>query len=168
MDGVDGGSGVDGFSTAPPPGTDGSGDPSSAPPPAGADPLGPLPHNWEKAYTDKGEPYFIDHNTVSSLIFVRLFSNLKFEIILQGTSHWLDPRLSRVRKRRPEECDEDELPFGWERIDDPHYGTYYIDHVNRRTQYENPVLVAKANARAAGASGAAVSAAGPSAGRTRS
>merc|ERR1740128_122908 len=39
---------------------------------------------------------------------------------------------------------EGELPFGWERIDDPHYGTYYIDHVNRRTQYENPVLVAKA------------------------
>ena len=69
-----------------------------------------------------------------------------------------------MRKRRPEECEEDELPFGWERIDDPHYGTYYIDHVNRRTQYENPVLVAKANARAAGASGAAVSAAGPSAG----
>ena len=90
----------------------------------GGDPLGPLPDNWEKAYTDKGEAYFIDHNT--------------------GTSHWLDPRLSRVQKKRPEECDEDELPFGWERIDDPHYGTYYIDHVNRRTQYENPVLVAKA------------------------
>ena len=33
------------------------------------DPLGPLPPNWEKAYTDKGEPYFIDHNS--------------------GTSHWL-------------------------------------------------------------------------------
>ena len=61
-----------------------------------------------------------------------------------GTSHWLDPRLSRVQKQRPEDCDEGELPFGWERIDDPHYGTYYIDHVNRRTQYENPVLVAKA------------------------
>jgi len=91
---------------------------------ANEDPLGPLPHNWEKAYTDKGEAYFIDHNT--------------------GTSHWLDPRLSRVQKKRAEECEEDELPFGWERIDDPHYGTYYIDHVNRRTQYENPVLVAKA------------------------
>ncbi len=67
MDGVDGVGvgGVDGFSA--PPGTaDGGEDPSSAPPPpAGADPLGPLPHNWEKAYTDKGEPYFIDHNTVS-------------------------------------------------------------------------------------------------------
>ncbi len=86
--------------------------------------LGPLPPNWEKAFTDKGEAYFIDHAT--------------------GTSHWLDPRLSRVQKKRPEECAEDELPYGWERIDDPHYGTYYIDHVNRRTQYENPVLVAKA------------------------
>ena len=27
------------------------------------DGLGPLPPNWEKAHTDKGEPYFIDHNT---------------------------------------------------------------------------------------------------------
>jgi len=93
------------------------------------DGLGPLPANWEKAYTDKGEPYFIDHNS--------------------GTSHWLDPRLSRVQKQRPEDCDEGELPFGWERIDDPHYGTYYIDHVNRRTQYENPVLVAKAQNQSA-------------------
>ena len=25
--------------------------------------LGPLPPNWEKAYTDKGEQYFIDHNS---------------------------------------------------------------------------------------------------------
>ena len=60
--------------------------------------------------------------------------------------------MSRVQKQRPEDCEEDELPFGWERIDDPHYGTYYIDHVNRRTQYENPVLVAKAANQSAGMS----------------
>jgi hypothetical protein len=36
-----------------------------------------------------------------------------------------------VQKLRPEDCEDNELPFGWERIDDPHYGTYYIDHVNR-------------------------------------
>ena len=94
------------------------------------DPLGPLPPNWEKAFTEKGEAYFIDHSS--------------------GTSHWLDPRLSRVQKIRAEDCGEDELPFGWERIDDPHYGTYFIDHVNRRTQYENPVLVAKAATQSAG------------------
>ena len=94
------------------------------------DPLGPLPPNWEKAYTEKGEVYFIDHSS--------------------GTSHWLDPRMSRVQKTRAEDCGDDELPYGWERIDDPHYGTYFIDHVNRRTQYENPVLIAKAANQSAG------------------
>lgn len=85
--------------------------------------LGPLPPNWEKAFTERGEVYFIDHNS--------------------GTSHWLDPRLSKFQKKSLEECLDDELPYGWEKIDDPHYGTYYIDHVNRRTQYENPVIQAK-------------------------
>ncbi|XP_018407261.1 PREDICTED: membrane-associated guanylate kinase, WW and PDZ domain-containing protein 1-like isoform X2 [Cyphomyrmex costatus] len=98
--------------------------------PATEDQLGPLPPNWEKAYTDTGEVYFIEvcepyysHNT--------------------GTSHWLDPRLSKFQKRSLEECLDDELPYGWEKIDDTLYGTYFIDHVNRRTQYENPVLQAK-------------------------
>ncbi|XP_055693692.1 membrane-associated guanylate kinase, WW and PDZ domain-containing protein 2 [Lutzomyia longipalpis] len=87
------------------------------------DGLGPLPYKWEKAYTESGELYFIDHNT--------------------GTSHWLDPRLSKFQKKSLEDCLDDELPYGWEKIHDPQYGTYFIDHVNRRTQYENPVLEAK-------------------------
>ncbi|XP_059469731.1 membrane-associated guanylate kinase, WW and PDZ domain-containing protein 1-like isoform X5 [Neocloeon triangulifer] len=87
------------------------------------DELGPLPVNWEKAYTERGEVYFIDHNS--------------------GTSHWLDPRLIKFQKKSLEECMDDELPYGWEKIEDPHYGTYYIDHVNRKTQYENPVIQAK-------------------------
>lgn len=63
-----------------------------------------------------------------------------------GTSHWLDPRLSKYQKKSLEECGEDELPYGWEKIEDSLYGTYYIDHVNRKTQYENPVLEAKRRA----------------------
>ncbi|XP_006108887.3 membrane-associated guanylate kinase, WW and PDZ domain-containing protein 1-like, partial [Myotis lucifugus] len=35
------------------------------------------------------------------------------------------------------------LPAGWEKIEDPVYGIYYVDHINRKTQYENPVLEAK-------------------------
>uniref|UniRef100_A0A4W5JYL9 Membrane-associated guanylate kinase, WW and PDZ domain-containing protein 2 n=1 Tax=Hucho hucho TaxID=62062 RepID=A0A4W5JYL9_9TELE len=84
--------------------------------------LGPLPDNWEMAYTEKGEVYFIDHNT--------------------KTTSWLDPRLAKKAKP-PEECKEDELPYGWEKINDPIYGSYYVDHINRRTQFENPVLEAK-------------------------
>lgn len=63
-----------------------------------------------------------------------------------GTSHWLDPRLSKFQKKSLEDCQDDELPYGWEKIHDPQYGTYFIDHVNRRTQYENPVLEAKRRA----------------------
>ncbi|KAL3981448.1 PDZ domain (Also known as DHR or GLGF) family protein [Acanthocheilonema viteae] len=36
------------------------------------DPKGPLPPNWEIAYSDQGEKYFVDHNT--------------------GTTQWEDPR----------------------------------------------------------------------------
>ncbi|KAM3858834.1 membrane-associated guanylate kinase, WW and PDZ domain-containing protein 2a [Diretmus argenteus] len=93
-----------------------------APKPEENDELGPLPDNWEMAYTEKGEVYFIDHNT--------------------KTTSWLDPRLAKKAKP-PEECKEDELPYGWEKIDDPIYGSYYVDHINRRTQFENPVLEAK-------------------------
>uniref|UniRef100_A0A671QSP8 Membrane-associated guanylate kinase, WW and PDZ domain-containing protein 2-like n=1 Tax=Sinocyclocheilus anshuiensis TaxID=1608454 RepID=A0A671QSP8_9TELE len=77
------------------------------------DELDPLPDNWEMAYTEKGEVYFIDHNT--------------------KTTSWLDPRLAKKAKP-PEECKENELPYGWEKIDDPVYGTYYVDHINMQSQ----------------------------------
>ncbi|XP_031439054.1 membrane-associated guanylate kinase, WW and PDZ domain-containing protein 2a isoform X4 [Clupea harengus] len=116
-------------SDTPTPDTDAPPEVGEAPPPPPGptkpdenDELGPLPDNWEMAYTEKGEVYFIDHNT--------------------KTTSWLDPRLAKKAKR-PEECREDELPYGWEKIDDPIYGSYYVDHISRRTQFENPVIEAK-------------------------
>ncbi|XP_014595558.2 membrane-associated guanylate kinase, WW and PDZ domain-containing protein 3 isoform X1 [Equus caballus] len=84
--------------------------------------LEPLPKNWEMAYTDTGMVYFIDHNT--------------------KTTTWLDPRLCKKAKA-PEDCEDGELPYGWEKIEDPQYGTYYVDHLNQKTQFENPVDEAK-------------------------
>ncbi|XP_015239216.1 PREDICTED: membrane-associated guanylate kinase, WW and PDZ domain-containing protein 1-like isoform X4 [Cyprinodon variegatus] len=116
------------------------------------DPLGPLPENWEMAYTENGELYFID--TTKTLhqdmaVCFQSFHNTK-------TTSWLDPRCRDKVPRPLEECDDDEegihaedlksdleLPPGWERIDDPVYGVYYVDHINRKTQYENPVLEAR-------------------------
>ncbi|XP_032927729.1 membrane-associated guanylate kinase, WW and PDZ domain-containing protein 1 isoform X17 [Catharus ustulatus] len=92
-------------------------------PPSAEDSLGPLPENWEMAYTENGEVYFIDHNT--------------------KTTSWLDPRCLNKQQKPLEECEDDELPAGWEKIEDPVYGVYYVDHINRKTQYENPVLEAK-------------------------
>ncbi|KAM4737814.1 membrane-associated guanylate kinase, WW and PDZ domain-containing protein 1-like isoform 3-T3 [Anableps anableps] len=116
------------------------------------DPLGPLPENWEMAYTENGELYFID--TAKTLhqdmaVCFQSFHNTK-------TTSWLDPRCRDKVPRPLEECDDDEegihtedlesdleLPPGWERIDDPVYGVYYVDHINRKTQYENPVVEAR-------------------------
>uniref|UniRef100_A0A8C7TWQ4 Membrane-associated guanylate kinase, WW and PDZ domain-containing protein 1 n=1 Tax=Oncorhynchus mykiss TaxID=8022 RepID=A0A8C7TWQ4_ONCMY len=97
-------------------------------PPTEEDPLGPLTDNWEMAYTENGELYFIDHNT--------------------KTTSWIDPRCLDKPPKPLEECEDDgtsttELPTGWEKIDDPVYGVYYVDHINRKTQYENPILEAK-------------------------
>uniref|UniRef100_A0A673LIA2 Membrane associated guanylate kinase, WW and PDZ domain containing 1a n=1 Tax=Sinocyclocheilus rhinocerous TaxID=307959 RepID=A0A673LIA2_9TELE len=104
--------------------------------PPDQDPLGALPDNWETAYTESGEIYFIDHNT--------------------KTTSWMDPRCQDKQPKPLEDCDDDgktwlliclclwsELPPGWEKIDDPVYGVYYVDHINRKTQYENPVLEAR-------------------------
>ncbi|XP_074536863.1 membrane-associated guanylate kinase, WW and PDZ domain-containing protein 1-like isoform X4 [Halichoeres trimaculatus] len=116
------------------------------------EPLGPLPENWEMAYTESGELYFIDtakaHHPDMAVYF-QSFHNTK-------TTSWLDPRCRDKASRPLEECDDDEegihteemeadleLPPGWERIEDPVYGVYYVDHINRKTQYENPVLEAR-------------------------
>uniref|UniRef100_A0A8C7TX03 Membrane-associated guanylate kinase, WW and PDZ domain-containing protein 1 n=1 Tax=Oncorhynchus mykiss TaxID=8022 RepID=A0A8C7TX03_ONCMY len=106
-------------------------------PPTEEDPLGPLADNWEMAYTENGEVYFIDHNT--------------------KTTSWIDPRCLNKPPKPLEECEDDGtsttdcvcvcecmcLPTGWEKIEDPVYGLYYVDHINRKTQYENPIQEAK-------------------------
>uniref|UniRef100_A0A8C8EM84 Membrane associated guanylate kinase, WW and PDZ domain containing 1a n=1 Tax=Oncorhynchus tshawytscha TaxID=74940 RepID=A0A8C8EM84_ONCTS len=54
------------------------------------DPLGPLPDNWEMAYTENGEVYFIDHNT--------------------KTTSWIDPRCLEKPLKPLEECEDDGKP----------------------------------------------------------
>ncbi|XP_034023496.1 membrane-associated guanylate kinase, WW and PDZ domain-containing protein 1-like [Thalassophryne amazonica] len=84
----------------------------------------------------------------ASAVFVLLSHNTK-------TTSWIDPRCLDKPQKPLEESEDDEgvhteeldndleLPPGWEKIDDPVYGVYYVDHINRKTQYENPVLEAK-------------------------
>uniref|UniRef100_A0A8D2PPU2 Membrane associated guanylate kinase, WW and PDZ domain containing 1 n=1 Tax=Zosterops lateralis melanops TaxID=1220523 RepID=A0A8D2PPU2_ZOSLA len=85
-------------------------------PPSAEDNLGPLPENWEMAYTENGEVYFIDHNT--------------------KTTSWLDPRCLNKQQKPLEECEDDDgFPDSWL--------SSISSHINRKTQYENPVLEAK-------------------------
>uniref|UniRef100_A0A674BT43 Membrane associated guanylate kinase, WW and PDZ domain containing 1 n=1 Tax=Salmo trutta TaxID=8032 RepID=A0A674BT43_SALTR len=75
------------------------------------DPLGPLPDNWEMAYTENGEVYFIDHNT--------------------KTTSWIDPRCLEKPLKPLEECEDDGKPV------------CVCVHINRKTQYENPIVEAR-------------------------
>uniref|UniRef100_A0A3P9M0P8 Membrane-associated guanylate kinase, WW and PDZ domain-containing protein 3 n=1 Tax=Oryzias latipes TaxID=8090 RepID=A0A3P9M0P8_ORYLA len=62
-------------------------------------------------------------------------------------------KMDRKDSAAPEEEEEEErppmvngvgeLPYGWERIEDPQFGPYYVDHINQKTQFENPVMEAK-------------------------
>ncbi|PIK54197.1 putative membrane-associated guanylate kinase, WW and PDZ domain-containing protein 1 isoform X2 [Apostichopus japonicus] len=106
------------------------------------DKYGPLTSNWEISFTEDGDLYYIDHE--------------------REVTQWHDPRdenqdregeeEEETEKEKEQEEEEDEkkskgsedavsqdLPYGWERINDPQYGTYFIDHVNRKTQYDSPV-----------------------------
>lgn len=64
-------------------------------------------------------------------------SNMKMD----STSSWSTMTAMAKRKRNRSNIvaiDAASLPYGWERISDSHYGVYYIDHINKRTQYERP------------------------------
>ncbi|CAB1336591.1 unnamed protein product [Coregonus sp. 'balchen'] len=92
----------------------------------------PLPKTWEMAYTETGMVYFIDHNT--------------------KTTTWLDPRLAKKAKP-PEKCEDGGLPLpgteGAQGRGNRHDLTlfrnthWHTDHINQKTQFENPVLEAK-------------------------
>uniref|UniRef100_A0AAQ6ANC2 Membrane associated guanylate kinase, WW and PDZ domain containing 1b n=1 Tax=Amphiprion ocellaris TaxID=80972 RepID=A0AAQ6ANC2_AMPOC len=93
----------------------------SHPPPE--DPLGPLPDNWEMAYTENGEVYFIDHNT--------------------KTTSWIDPRCLDKPQKPLEECEDDGMSLFDYEWDYACLCKIFCLHINRKTQYENPMLEAK-------------------------
>uniref|UniRef100_A0A8C2E0A9 Membrane associated guanylate kinase, WW and PDZ domain containing 3b n=1 Tax=Cyprinus carpio TaxID=7962 RepID=A0A8C2E0A9_CYPCA len=86
-------------------------------------------------------PKSLLNSCLNTALISNAFSFLFYSHNTKSTT-WLDPRLVKKAKP-PEKCEDGELPYGWEEIDDPQYGTYYVDHINQRTQFENPVLEAK-------------------------
>lgn len=80
-----------------------------------------LPPNWEQAIDPASNRYYyVDHNS--------------------KTTTWLNP-LDQEAKPEISQCIGDQLPYGWERIIDPVIGVYYADHIERKNQWDNPVLV---------------------------
>lgn len=80
-----------------------------------------LPGGWEQARDkETGRYFYVDHNS--------------------KTTTWLNPLDEKTKPKSVSECcRDDQLPYGWERIDDPTIGVYYTDHIKKRNQWTNPV-----------------------------
>uniref|UniRef100_A0A671YYB2 E3 ubiquitin-protein ligase n=1 Tax=Sparus aurata TaxID=8175 RepID=A0A671YYB2_SPAAU len=75
------------------------------------DPLGPLPHGWEKRTDSNGRVYFVHHPT--------------------RTTQWEDPRTQGLLNEKP-------LPEGWEMRFTVDGIPYFVDHNRRTTTYIDP------------------------------
>uniref|UniRef100_A0A3P8SR72 E3 ubiquitin-protein ligase n=1 Tax=Amphiprion percula TaxID=161767 RepID=A0A3P8SR72_AMPPE len=75
------------------------------------DPLGPLPHGWEKRTDTNGRVYFVHHPT--------------------RTTQWEDPRTQGLLNDKP-------LPEGWEMRFTVDGIPYFVDHNRRTTTYIDP------------------------------
>uniref|UniRef100_A0A672PKD1 E3 ubiquitin-protein ligase n=1 Tax=Sinocyclocheilus grahami TaxID=75366 RepID=A0A672PKD1_SINGR len=75
------------------------------------DPLGPLPHGWEKRTDSNGRVYFVHHST--------------------RTTQWEDPRTQGLLNEKP-------LPEGWEMRFTVDGIPYFVDHTRRTTTYIDP------------------------------
>ncbi|XP_062315854.1 E3 ubiquitin-protein ligase Itchy-like [Osmerus eperlanus] len=75
------------------------------------DPLGPLPHGWEKRTDSTGRVYFVHHPT--------------------RTTQWEDPRTQGL-------LNEQALPEGWEMRFTVAGIPYFVDHNRRSTTYIDP------------------------------
>ncbi|XP_035760181.1 E3 ubiquitin-protein ligase Itchy homolog, partial [Neolamprologus brichardi] len=75
------------------------------------DPLGPLPHGWEKRTDTNGRVYFVHHPT--------------------RRTQWEDPRTQGLLNDKP-------LPEGWEMRFTVDGIPYFVDHNRRTTTYIDP------------------------------
>uniref|UniRef100_A0A8D0CQN3 E3 ubiquitin-protein ligase n=1 Tax=Sander lucioperca TaxID=283035 RepID=A0A8D0CQN3_SANLU len=75
------------------------------------DPLGPLPHGWEKRTDSNGRVYFVHHPT--------------------RATQWEDPRTQGLLNDKP-------LPEGWEMRFTVDGIPYFVDHNRRTTTYIDP------------------------------
>jgi hypothetical protein len=83
--------------------------------------VGKLEDHWEKKTDAKtGRFYFKNHKT-------------------RETS-WIDPRTAQIRKTDARECDDEELPYGWDEAE-VNGESYYIDHITQKTHWVHPKLL---------------------------
>lgn len=93
-------------------------------------PQQPLPSGWEVQYDQQRRPYYVDHiNKKTTYEDPRIPKN-PYDNLLQATA------------APPAPAAPAPLPTGWERRLDPKGIPYFIDHIRKRSTYDDPRVIA--------------------------
>lgn len=118
-------------------------------------PSSQLPVGWEMRRDPRGRIYFVDHNTRSTtwqrpntdrLAQFQQWQGQRATIVQQGNQRFLYPQHAQSSNTTPAVVTQDEdetlgaLPDGWEKRVQPDNRTYFVNHKNRTTQWEDPRL----------------------------
>lgn len=81
--------------------------------------LGPLPSDWEQVTVPGTTRRFFAHHPTR-------------------TTTWIDPRTKLTRKQSMSQVSDLELPYGWEELQDPELGSYFVDHISKKYFTDGP------------------------------
>ncbi|XP_063950930.1 E3 ubiquitin-protein ligase Su(dx)-like [Lytechinus pictus] len=108
----------------------------------------PLPSGWERRKDPQGRIYYVDHNTRTTtwqrptLDSVRNFQQWQVQHaqLQQTAMQQLQQRLYLPQAAGGVDPSDPlgPLPSGWEKRTDPHQRVYFVNHLNRTTQWEDP------------------------------
>lgn len=104
----------------------------------------PLPSGWEMRRDPRGRVYYVDHNTRTTTwqrpTADMLEAHQQWENGRDQAMHqWEQRYLLQSNALTPSDDPLGPLPEGWEKRADPNTGRmYFVNHVNRTTQWEDP------------------------------
>lgn len=55
---------------------------------------------------------------------------------MRGRKYYIDHNTNTTHWSHP--LEREGLPPGWERVESSEFGTYYVDHTNKKAQYRHP------------------------------
>ena len=109
-----------------------------------------LPHGWEERVDRRGRVYYVDHNTRTTTWTPPTATHLSnvaqwqdqyarsHSVFNQFEHRFLPQTDSNTQSAEPVESSEEPLPEGWQKMMDSQGRTYFLNHISKTTQWEDP------------------------------
>ncbi|CAF0861791.1 unnamed protein product [Rotaria sp. Silwood1] len=109
-----------------------------------------LPSGWEERVDNRGRVYYVDHNTRTTTWKLPTATHLSnvaewqnnyarsHSVFNQFEHRFLPQTDTNIQSNDASNSTEESLPEGWERKHDSQGRTYYLNHISKTTQWEDP------------------------------